>query len=145
MRSRPSPVAVAVMLGAWLSAGLLPSVALGRDKRKEIAFATFLQSVAMQGTARLCVRGIPGYRERFDRLFARWYGERRDVIALGEVAFREEKSKSDLPPAYRAKLDEVDNVVAGLARPAVQGDPIELDQRWREECERILTDLDKEP
>lgn len=141
----PLRLAIAVVLGACVSAGLLADVALGRDKRKEIAFAMFLESVAMQAAARLCPRGIPGYRERFDRLYARWYGERRDAIALGEAAFREEKAKGDLTPEYRAKLDEVDRVIAALAKPPAQSGPIELDPRWREECERILVELDKEP
>jgi hypothetical protein len=135
---------VAIALGALLLTNPAPGVSQRRDKEKEFAFVIFLQSVAAQGTARLCVRGIPGYREQFDRSFALWRDKYRDRIAMGEAAFREERAKAGLTPEYRAKLEEVDKVMAALSTPPAESGPLAIDDRWREECERILADLNKE-
>jgi hypothetical protein len=132
------------VLGALLLTNPAPGASQRRDKEKEMAFVIFLQSVAAQGTARLCVRGIPGYRERFDRSFALWRDKYRERIAMGEAAFREEQAKIGLTPEYRAKLEEVEKVGAALYAPPTESGPLAIDDRWREECERILADLDKE-
>jgi hypothetical protein len=49
-----------------------------------------------------------------------------------------------LTPEYRAKLEEVDKVMAALSTPPAESGPLAIDDRWREECERILADLNKE-
>jgi hypothetical protein len=131
----------AVGSGLLFFSCLVPSGALARDKAMEIALGMFFQSIAAQGTARLCVRGIPGYRRQFDDVFGRWTQTHRDRLVKGEAAFQAEKARGDLEPSYRAKLEQVDKVVAELAKPATSADPISLDAAWREECDRVLNDL----
>jgi hypothetical protein len=130
-------------LGALLLAHPLPGVAQGGAKEREAAFEIFLQSVAAQQMSRLCVRGIATYRARFEHVFPLWRDKHRELIAIGDAVFRQEKEKPDLRPEYRAKLAEVDRVMAGLARPAEESGPLVIDNRVREQCERILANLEK--
>jgi len=132
----------AVVLVAIVAAFPVPSVAQRRDKQKELDFLIFLQSVSAQGMARLCVRGVPGYRQRFDDLYARWSEKHRDRIMQGEGAFREALRNKDLPYAEREKLERVEKVIAELATSPVQTGPIALDDQWRAVCEETLSDLE---
>lgn len=134
---------LAIALGALLLATPLPGTAQRRDKEREIAFVIFLESVAAQQMSRLCVRGIATYRQRFEHLFPLWRDKHREWIAMGEAVFREEKEKADLSPEYRAKLAEVDRVMAVLANSPAESGPLVIDNRMREQCERILADLEK--
>jgi hypothetical protein len=134
---------LAMLLGALFLANPAPGAAQGGDKEREAAFVTFLQGVAAQQMSRLCVRGIANYRARFEYVYPLWRDKHRELIAVGEAVFRQEKAKPDLRPEYRAKLAEVDRVMAGLARPAEDAGPLVIDGRVREQCERILADLEK--
>jgi hypothetical protein len=135
--------ALAVVLGALLLANPLAVAAQGGEKQRELAFETFLQSVAAQAMSRLCVRGMANYRARFDHVFPLWRDKHRELIAVGDAVFQQEKAKPDLRPEYRTKLAEVDRVRAGLAAPAGESAPLVIDNQVRERCERILEDLHK--
>jgi hypothetical protein len=133
----------AIALGALLLANPLAGAAQGGDLEREVAFETFLQSVAAQAMSRLCVRGIASYRARFEHVFPLWRDKHRELIAVGDAVFQQEKAKPDLRPEYRTKLAEVDRVRAGLATPAEESGPLVIDNRVRERCERTLEDLNK--
>jgi len=120
-----------------------PSGAQGRDKEKEAAVVVFVHSVSARILARMCVRGIPAYRQRFDDLYTRWREKHRDWIAWGESAFQEELSHKDQPQTARERLELVERAVAELATDPVHTDPLELDDRLRAVCERNLTELEK--
>jgi hypothetical protein len=119
-----------------------PSAAQRRDKAQEYAFLAFLQSIAAQRTARLCERGVPGYRQRFDSLYIRWSDKYRDMIARGERVFREAISTKNRPDTDYAKLEQVEKAIAELAQSPRDTSPITLDDRMRAACEESLVELE---
>src|SRR5262245_28994280 len=78
-----------------------------RDKEEAYALLLCLQSIAAQRTARTCERGVPGYRQKFDDLYARWSTKYRDQIARGESAFRDARARTE-PYTDPAKLEQVE-------------------------------------
>lgn len=119
-----------------------PSMAQRRDKTDAQAFLMFLQSVAAQRTARMCERGVPEYRQRFDDLYARWSAKHRGRIAQGESVFREALSKKDQPYTDRSKLEQIEKAIAELAQSPSETSPITLDDHWKAGCEENLAELD---
>ncbi len=133
-------LALAVIAGglAWPE----ESVAQRRDKTEGYAFVAFLQSIAVQRWARVCERGVPGYRERFDNLYTRWSNEHRAMIARGERVFRDTISKMDQADVDYAKLQRVEKVIAELAQSPRDTSPLTLDDHTRATCENNLAELD---
>ena len=141
---RFSVIRVSVVILVAIAAAIpVPSAAQGRDKAKELSFFVFLQSVSAQGMARLCVRGLPDYRQRFDNLYARWSEKHHDRIVQGETAFREALTNKAQPYLDREKLQQVEKLIADLATSPVQTSQITLDDQWRAVCEQNLSDLEK--
>jgi hypothetical protein len=120
----------------------VPNAAQLHHKTEAQAFLIFLQSVAAQRTARMCERGVPGYRQRFDDLFARWSAKHRDRIARGETVFREALRKKDQPYMDSTKLEQIEKAIAELAQSPRETDPITLDDHWKAVCEETLAELD---
>jgi hypothetical protein len=104
-------VLVVVALVTMLPAS---SWAQRRDKAVALDFLLFLQSVAAQKTARVCERGVPGYRQQFDDLYARWLAKHGARVARGESSFREALQKKDQPYTDRAKLESIERAMAEL-------------------------------
>ena len=123
-------------------AGPLPIAAQHRDKAEAYAILVFLQNLEVQLNARWCERGIPGYRERFDGLFARWSEKHRDLVARGERAFRDEIRSADRSDPGYAKLEQIEKAIAALAQRPRDSSPITLDDRMRALCEQNLEDLE---
>jgi len=123
---------------------LLPqsSEAQRRDKAEALDFLLFLQSVASQKMARVCERGVPGYRQQFDDLYSRWLAKHRARVARGESTFRKALEKKDQPYTDRAKLESIQNAMAELAQSPRDTSPITLDEQRKEVCEQILAELD---
>jgi hypothetical protein len=121
----------------------LPSVgaAQRRDKSQAYDFLLFLQSVASQRMARMCERGVPGYREQFDDRYARWSAKFGARIARGESALRDALQRND-PYTDRATLEQIEKAVAELAQSPSDTSPITLDEHGKALCDRILTELD---
>jgi hypothetical protein len=133
---------VPVLVLALALAVSTPS-AEGRDTSEAYDFLIFLQSVAAQRTARMCERGLPAYRQKFDDLYGRWSAKYAARIARGESAFRTAMAKKDDPYTDYAKLEQVEKAMAELAQSPSQTSPITLDEHWKAICEEILTELDK--
>lgn len=131
------------MLPALVMAAPFSSAAQGHDKEKEAAVVVFVHSVSARILARMCVRGMPAYRQRLDDLYSRWREKHRGWIARGEAAFQEELRRKDQPRAAREKLEQVERAVAELATDPVHTGPLELDDRLRAVCERNVTELEK--
>jgi hypothetical protein len=112
------------------------------DDNEAQDFLMFLQSVASRRAARTCERGIPGYRQQFDGLFADWSARHRTRIASGEAAFRETMSKRDDPDTDYARLEQVEEALAELAQPPADTSPLTLDDQWKSICREILTELE---
>jgi len=107
-----------------------------------LAFVTFIQSISAQKGARMCERGIPGYRQQFDDLYTRWSAKHRERIARGEALFREALSKKDRPHTDRAKLERIGKAIAELAEGPHDSRPITLDHRTLVDCEGNLSELE---
>lgn len=126
-------LAVAIAAPVSLQAG---------DKAGARAFLAFLQSVAARSTARLCERGIPDYRERFDSLFARWSEKYHDDVAQGEVLFREAARNKDQPSGARGKIEQMERTIEALSRSPLQTGPLTLDEGTQTACEGNLSELE---
>ncbi len=119
-----------------------PIAAQRRDKAEALDFLLFLQSVASQRMARVCARGVPGYRQQFDDLYARWSAKHGARIAHGESIFQAALKKTDQPYTDRAKLEQIDKAVAELKQSPIETSPITLDGPRKELCEENLAELD---
>jgi hypothetical protein len=119
----------------------LRSAAQGRraDAR---AFVTFLESLAAQRTARMCERGDPGYRQRFDQLYGRWSARHRDGIARGEEVYHETIARKNLSDSELATLEKVETILRELAQSPGDAGPIALDDRMRGVCKIVLDELE---
>lgn len=120
----------------------LPSTAQRRDRAEDFAFLAFLQNIVAQRTARICERGMPDYRQRFDGLYARWSEKHRDTIARGEVVFRDAIKNRNRPDTENANLEQIEKAVSELAQSSGDTNPIELNDNQRAECENNLSDLE---
>lgn len=122
----------------------LPSsgMAQRRDKAEAQSLLVFLQSVSVQLMARMCERGVPGYRQRFDNLYARWSAKHQARIARGETVFREALAGTDQPSRDRSKLEQIEKAIAELAQSPRETSPLALDDRWKSICEANLAELD---
>lgn len=85
---------------------------------------------------------MPGYRERFDKVYIRWSDEHRAMIARGERVFRAELSKKDQADTDYAKLQQVEKAIAELAQSPRDTSPLTLDDHTRATCENNLAELD---
>lgn len=131
--------AVALLL---LLALATPGVAQRRDRAEAEAFLLFLESVAAQRTARVCERGIPGYRERFDDVFVRWSARHRSRVERGERVFHEAAAEKDRPYLDHAKMEQIERAIAELKEPPRDRSPIEATDGMRTVCEQVLGDLE---
>ena len=102
----------------------------------------FLQSVAAQRLARLCERGVPGYRQQFDDLYARWSAKHGPSIARGEAAIRAALAKRDQPYTDYAKLEEIEKAVLELKQRPTDTSPLTLDGHRKAVCDENLAELD---
>jgi len=105
------------------------------------AFVTFVQSISAQKAALTCERGISGYREQFDSLFARWSEKHRDRIARGEAIYREilanPRSHTD-----RARLERIQNAIPEIERQPRNREPMKLDVQTEVACGENLSELE---
>jgi len=133
---------VAAVLLALALAIPVPGAAQRRDRTEMEALLLFLQSLGAQRAARLCERGVPGYRQRFDDVYTRWSAKHRSRVARGEALFREGASAKDQPYLDHAKIEQIENAIAELAQAPRDTSPLTLDERTRGVCEEVLTDLE---
>jgi hypothetical protein len=133
-------VAVTVLLAVVLT---FPTTTDGQADRKEdsFAFLLYIQSLAAQRTARLCERGEPAYRQKFDDLYARWVAKYGGQVARGEALVRDALARRDQPQADYADLERIEKAAAELRQPPRETSPITLDERGRARCEESLRDL----
>ncbi len=113
-----------------------------RDPAAVEAFFLFLQGAGSQRAARFCERGIPGYRERFDPVFARWAAQHRSRIERGEAIFHEALAEKDRPYTDYAKLEDIAKAIAELKEPPRDTSPIAADDGMRRTCEALITDME---
>jgi|SRR5262245_3652679 len=133
---------LAVALVTFFATLPAPGAAQPRDKAAAYDFLLFLQSVAAQRTARMCERGLPGYRQKFDDLYGQWSARHRAGIERGESTFRKALAEKDQPYTDRAKLEQLEKAVAELAQSPQETGPLTLDDRTKSLCDEILAELD---
>jgi len=132
-------VGTAVLL---LLALTTPGVAQRRDRAEAEALLLFLESVAAQRTARLCDRGIPGYRGRFDDVFARWSSRHRSRVERGEAVFHQAAAEKDPPYLDHAKMEQIEKAIAELKEPPRDRSPLAITDGMRTVCEHVISDLE---
>ena len=133
-------LSVAIVLLVLATPG--PGASQARPRADAQAFVTFLQSIAVQHTARTCERGDSGYRQRFDQLYGRWSARHRDRIHRGEAIYYETVADKNLSDTDRATLERMDKVIAELAQSPRDTGPITLDDHMRATCAAILQELE---
>lgn len=131
---------MAVLLAGVL---ILPTPTEGQTDRTAdgFAFLLYIQSLAAQRTARLCERGEPAYRQKFDDLYARWLAKYGGQVARGEALLRDTLAKRDQPQTDYADLERLEKAAAELRQPPRETSPITLDERGKARCEESLRDL----
>ena len=130
----------AVAAGLLLLALTTPGAAQRRDRAE--ALLLFLESIAAQRTARLCERGIPGYRERVDDVFARWSSRHRSRVERGEAVFHQAAAEKDRPYLDHAKMEQVEKAIAELKEPPRDRSPLAITDGMRTVCEQVIGDLE---
>jgi hypothetical protein len=142
MRSCRSRPVGALLLATIVLLHPATGTAQRRDKAEAHAFFVFLQSVTAQRLARLCERGVPGYRQQFDDFYARWSAKHGPLIARGEAQFREAMTKRDQPYTDYAQLAEIDKAVLELRQSPTDTSPITLDGHRKAVCDENLAELE---
>jgi hypothetical protein len=105
-------------------------------------YQLFVQSVSARQTARICARGIPGYRQQFDALYRKWSGKNGPRLRRGQAVLSEVLARKDDPNVDREHLMRVQKSVNELSQSPPNPTPLQLDEAEKARCARTLADLE---
>jgi hypothetical protein len=138
------PHVSAVLLVTVLSMPAAPAAAQHPTNTERQDFRMFLHTISLRRNARVCGRGMPEFRKRFEDLYAKWSQKHRAEVARGESIFRDALKAKDLkayPYTSRAALKQTEEALDELSQPLPSSGPITPEAHTVNGCERLLTFL----